>query len=215
MKTVQEVYEDKEVLEENGAYVCPVCRKSYQRRKYAEKHLESQQCHSVYDIFGETEYEKAAFLFYCNIQAEKNSKLRPSMKSFRKSSLYKNCVSYVVSCMANDIDAGLMYSFLNEIAGFSYPNAIMKKGMEREWIRNFRMFLHNNPEVSDSKEFYEQYKDVLLDDEDFLIQSIERAKISIGFIDKRKKLLRAVDKLPIGYKTRLIDVCNEAEESKW
>jgi len=213
--SIDTLYEGKRVEERDGQWICPVCSKVYKQKKSAENHLRKQNCHSVVDVFGDTEYEQKAFMFFKNLQANKGKGYRPTIKSFRKSRLYKGVVMYVVSCIANDVDQGLMYSFLNEIVGFSHDNAILSNGQDMKWVKAYRSFVHNHPEISDSKEYYEQYGDVLIEEPDFLIQSIEKAKISAGWIEKKPKLLRAVEDLPIGYRMRLMDILKEAEESGW
>lgn len=215
MKLIDEIYEDKVIIEQNGAFICPVCRKEYKRKPSAVAHLEKQDCHSTYDVFGNTAYEEKALMFYKNVSAMTNARARPTMKSFRKNSLYKNTVTFVVSCMMNDVDAGLMYGFLNEVVGFSFPNKIMKEGQDMKWVMEYRSFIHNHPEISDSKEFFDQYKDVLKEDDDFLISSIEKAKLSFGYAENVPSLVRRIENFPAGYKMRLLDVLDRAERSKW
>lgn len=211
---IDAIYEDKHIIEtEQGAFVCPVCEKEYKRRPAAVKHLDKQECHSALDVFEGTPYEERAFLFYKNIMASSNSRARPTMKSFRKSRLYKQVNTYILSCIINEVDAGLFYSFLEEIIGFRYTNAILSNGKDDKWVHEFRVFLHANPSVSGSKEFYKGYKEELLEDEDYLMRSIAKAHISIGFIQQRKSLEEAVSNFPVGYRMRILDIMNEVDQS--
>lgn len=212
---IDALYEGKEIKEESdSSYTCPVCQKSYKRKGAADKHLEKQECHSTHDVFQNTMYEERAFLFYKEILVSSgNTKARPTMKSFRKSRLYKPVVTYVVSCIINEVDAGLMFSYLEEIIGFKYTTAILSNGKDLEWIGKYRLFLHNNPSISNSEAFYDTHKDELVSDPDVLIQSIQKAHISIGFITKRKSLEAAVESLPIGYRLRLIDIMDKMAEA--
>lgn len=214
--TVSEIYEDKEVVENgDGTFSCPVCGKGYKLRKPAQRHLDKRDCHSIQDIFGGTAYEEKAFMFYKNICAAKNSRARPSMSSFRKSNMYKNTVSYVVSCIVNEVDHGMMYSFLEEIVGMRFPNKIMKEGQDMKWVKEYRAFIHKHPEVSDSKEFFKQYKDVLKEDDDFLMSSIEKAKISMGFVERTPSLCRKVEAFPLGYRMQVLDILEAIDRSEW
>ena len=217
MLDIDAIYEDKHLIEKSdGTFACPVCHKVYKRKTIAEKHLTKQDCHSALDVFKDTAYEKMAYDFYVNLLNENGHKWsRPTMSSFRKSKMYKQVNRFVLASIVYEADTGTLYSFLNEIVGFKHTSAILSKGQDEKWIEEYRLFLHCHPEVGDSSNYYGKYEDELLSDEDFLIKSIQKAHISVGYITKRPKLSQAVEDLPVGYKMQVIDIMDKMEECKW
>jgi len=217
MLDIESLYRGKEILDNgDGTFICPVCEKSYKRKKSAQNHLEKQDCHSALDVFGNTEYEKLAMELYTNILNETGkSSARVTLQSFRKSRFYKQVNMFLISCIIHEVDAGLMFSFLKDIIKFTRTNVILSKGQEKYWIDELRLFIHCNPDVSDSKQYYEVYKDELLSNPDMLINAIEKAKISIGFVSHRKSLEKAVEDLPVGYRLRVLDILDNMGECKW
>ena len=217
MLDIESLYEDKEVVDNgDGTFSCPVCGKSYKKRKSAQNHLDKQDCHSALDVFRNTEYEKMALELYTNILSETGkSSARVTLQSFRKSRFYKQVNMFLVSCIVYEVDAGLMFSFLKDIIKFTRTNVILSKGQEKYWVDELRLFIHCNPDASESKEYYEVYKDELISDPDVLINAIEKAKISIGFISHRKGLEKAVEDLPVGYRLRVLDILDSMGNCKW
>lgn len=178
---VSKLYEGG-LIEEDGAYTCPVCKKVYKRLTSAQKHIEKQDCFSVKDIFANTLHESKAFALYKSIVSVKNSRAQLSLKVFRKSSLYKNTVKFTVFCNLHEVKVpDIYYMWIRDYKGFKYDNAILTEGQKESNLRDFRVFQQKHNYI-DSDKFFETYKDELMDDTNFFIRSIEKAHLGLMWL---------------------------------
>ena len=205
--TIDSLYQSPLIYHESGEIECPVCHKVYKREKSAIKHYDKQDCYKALDLFKDTPYEAYAYELYKGAIG----KSRVSLAQFRKSPSYKVAVQFVIQCIIYEIpDYGEYYSYLNEIKGYQMINKIFSFGQRETLIEEYRYFRHKN-KIIDSKGFYEKYKNVLLDDESFLVDSIIKAHISIYYVANIPALVDVIDQLPIGHQLRLDNYIKEGE----
>lgn len=183
---INELY-NQPVLETRNGWMCPVCEKEYKRRTFLNKHLESKKCHSIVDVFKNTETEMFGLEAYQFIQ-EEHTFIRKinSLSQFRRSKLYKPIMESIVFWSQNK---GSMHQFKFYIlwctrlvrSNTDLYKAIYSSKQEKN-LKEFRLFLQRKtPHVIDSERFHNINKDKLLNDNWFLLRSIERADISLEY----------------------------------
>ena len=171
------------LIESDGCYQCPVCKKEYKNLKSAQKHIEKQDCFKVQDLFEGTAHEDNAYVMFKEILATTNPAARSSIHIFRKSKMYGPVVRFIVFCSYHDVDdRGLYYTWLNEIVGIKYPNKILSEAIKESRLREFRKFLYSNPSLVDSASYVDKYKQDLIDDQKFFIRSIEKAHVTVQYL---------------------------------
>lgn len=216
MKSLDDIYSNGIIPSSSGMFVCSVCSREFKTEGGATRHFNKKDCHSAVDVFADSDHERIGLEFYKNILASQGKgHARPTLNSFRKASLYKNTMLYIVSCMIHEVDYGMFYSFLNEIVGFSFPNKILLEGQDFKRIKEFRTFLHKNHELTESAEYCKVYQQELEESQDFLISAIEKAKISMSYIGQSDYLLDLVDRMDIGYQIRVSDIVSDMGALKW
>ncbi|MBG24083.1 MAG: hypothetical protein CMF22_11610 [Idiomarinaceae bacterium] len=214
-KEISEIFEGKELIHHSDTdFECPVCGKHYKTEKGAIKHLSSRSCAKKQDIFGGSMYESNAFIMYTNIVHDMKPNARVTIKTFRKSPMYGLVIDFVLSTSLFEIkDRGLYFSYLRDIRDL-HPNSALKAGTEETNAREFRTFLQVYPKYVDSAKFFGQYGDDLIEDDEFLVRSIEKSDITLRWLmDCRKhNFEKMLDELPIGLSMRIDAVVTAMSE---
>lgn len=214
-KEIAEIFEGKELIHHGEKDVeCPVCGKHYKTVSGAQKHLDAQSCAKKQDIFANSAYETNAFILYTNIVHEMKPTARVTIKTFRKSPMYGLVIDFVLSTSIFEIkDRGLYFSYLRDIRDL-HPNSVLKAGTEEKNAREFRTFQQLYPKYIDSAKFFDQYGEDLIEDDEFLVRSIEKSDISIKWLlsNRKHNFEKMIDSLPIGLSMRIDTVINSMAE---
>jgi len=218
IKTVNDIsslYEGG-LIEEDGKYTCPVCNKTYKRKTSAEKHIEKQDCYSIEDMFANTVHETKAYSLYKSMISLKNPRAIVSMANFRKGSLYKNAVKFIVFCNLHEVKKpDLYYVWLRDMKNLKTENQILLYGQEETNLRDYRDFLQVNPTHIDSKAFFNRHKDLMEQDYNFFIRSVEKSHIGVTYLsnDHEDWIVDMLGKVPVDYFNRFIAIYDKVENS--
>jgi hypothetical protein len=202
------------LIEEDGAYRCPVCNKTYKRLTSAQKHIEKQDCFSVRDVFENTVHEAKAFVLYKNIVSVKNPRANLSLRVFRKSNLYKNCVKFIVFCNLHEVKVpDIYFMWLRDYRNIRNDNTILTAGREEANLRDFRVFQQKYNYI-DSEHFFGTHKENLEEDATFFIRSIEKAHIGLQWLmEKQPDYFESVySELPADYMIRIEQLVTKMEK---
>jgi|AntDeeMinimDraft_6_1070357.scaffolds.fasta_scaffold01003_5 hypothetical protein len=200
IKDINSLYQSDLIYKDDGTIRCPVCDKEYKREKAAIAHYKKQDCFDVVYIFGGSSYESYAYEMYKSALAKTRS--RVSLKIFRKSPSYRVAIQFILICIMYEIpDYGEYYSFLKEIKRYRM-NKIFSYGQRQSHIEEYRFFRHEYGLIA-STAFFTKWKDELLNDDMFLLESIEKAHIGISFVENNALLVDVIEKMPYGMKHRL------------
>lgn len=191
----------------SGFFVCPVCSKKYKTDSGIKKHMSEKDCYDIKSLLLGTQIEQNAHEFFQSM----NDDRRISMFLFRRNNSYKSILKFILFCIVNEIqDVGLYFSYVDQIIlnGKCRINKILSDARKVSMVRDYRVFLHKNPDNIDSDEFLERYRDDLIAEPKFLIRSIEKAHVAISVIIESgdEELLEAVNGLPQDYYNRLEDL---------
>jgi hypothetical protein len=163
---------------------CRVCGKGFKSMDKLKEHVDDMACLTALDKFRGTHTEIKAYNLFKMIITEKNPTARMSIQIFRKSNTYGNAIKFSLFCSLHDLgELTIEYiTWLLEFKGFVHINGVLSRGRSEFLIREFRKFCRINHEVMiNSKRFFDQYGDDLIEDPDFLIRSLGKAKISIEY----------------------------------
>jgi len=202
---IDAMYDKGVTSHQNGLHVCGVCGKVYKTLKAAQKHMERKDCYKLFDLVKDTMHETKAYTLYKTLVSALNPNARVTLNIFRKSPMYNPVVRFSMYCSLNEVFSTDIYvSWLNEIKGIEQVNAILSEGIKDDTLREFRLFAHKH-ELMPSELYYQRYKDLLMEDDDFLVRSIEKAKIGAIFIAKEATFpfVERMEALPMDYQLRL------------
>lgn len=205
MNDVNAVYDQGYKTLKTGQFLCPMCGKLYKHEYAIKKHMEKRSCHSMLDVIKDTVHEAKAYSMYKILIAALQPNARVTLESYRKSPMYSPVARFTMYCSLNEVFSCDTYlAWLNEIKGFKTVNVILQQAILDENLREFRIFAHRH-DLIPSDRFYDAYKNDLIEDDDFFIRSLERAKIGVRFLVAQKDfpLDERCDKLPIDYRMRL------------
>lgn len=192
----------------NGIIMCPVCNKTYQTETGAKKHIEKRDCYRLIDEIKDTLHETKAYGIYQEVVAAINPKARVSINTFRKSPLYNQIARFSLFCSMHEVFDALEYlSFINMKKGLEDVRSALSAGLEEANLREFRILAHKY-DIIPSDLFFQRYKDDLINDDDFFIRSVEKAKIGLKFLARKSEsgefpFEERCESLPIDYQNRL------------
>lgn len=212
LNDIDALYDAGPKIMKNGAIQCPVCEKIYQSETAAKKHVEKRNCHDLKKVIEGTIFEMKAYALYKMLLAALNDKAKVSMSTFRKSPLYKPVARFSMFCSANEVFSMDTYvAYLNEIKGIEHVGAILSEGIKEKSLADFRLFAQRMNLIP-SEDFYAKYRDDLLTDDNFLVRSIEKARISLQFLAslpvEEFDFCTRMENLPADYQNRLEELIN-------
>lgn len=195
---ITELYKNPPILKKDGM-ACPVCKKLYKREKALKTHMEKMDCYKIGDIFKNTLYEEAGLEVFSGLSEKKMP-----LFIFRKSTMYTQILKFVLFCYTNEIKCfGTFYSFVAASTKRQNPNIILKAAISDEkFIKPYRDFLQKNPEEIGT-DFFEGNKERLLEDELFLVRSIEKAHVSVIDLVESEEFREIIENLPTDYFIRV------------
>ena len=178
---------EKGLIEKDGVYECPVCKKQYKRKASAEAHLAKKDCYSLKDLFSGTMHETRAYAIYQELIGMMNPNARLTLNTFRGSPYYNGATRLTLFIALHTLtDQRTTYlTWLNEFRGANSIHRIFSEGTKETNLRSFRSFLRHFPQFIESASYFERYKDILKNDEDFFIRSLETSKMSLDYILNR------------------------------
>lgn len=189
---------NRDIIEAGEEFVCPVCSKRYKTKKGAESHLAKKNCAKAVDVFSGTLVEEDGLALFCELTGARG------MSVFRKSKLYPSITQFIAFCFLNKIDeVGLYLSFV--MAERDEKETIMaslKWAANEKFLVKFRKFIHDNPEYTE--DYFKRNRDELLNDEKYLVKSVELARVSINHILDDEELNEKIKTMPIAYFERMM-----------
>ena len=213
---IDQLYEEDVYYSElKEKYICPVCGKGFQSEKGAKNHKDRRNCFNAVSLFKNTLTENKMFRIYKTFLDKGTYVSRyenVSIKNFRKEPVYKPLAKFVHFCYKNKISSMEEYFYFIYYSNKTYSvKNTLEKGITNKWLRKFRKWLKENPELIDSDRFIEANYNKLKKDANFLIRSLQRSDVSLfrlmDYID--------IEEVPM-HKQQLKDlkeVINEFKES--
>ncbi len=214
LKTVNDVeklYAKGIIHLKNTDFLCPVCGKTYKHLHTAEKHLEKRDCHTMQQLMEGTIHEAKGLGLYQELIASLNPKATVSLAKFRKSTMYKPVMRFIMFCVIHQVfDIRVYLDWLNQIKAIHNLPTILSQGTEEPVLREFRDFAQLFS-LMDSEKFFKMYGDRLRTDDDFFVRSIEKSLIGLIWLANHKDfpMDERVEGLPIGYKDRVMAVAEK------
>jgi ribosomal protein L37AE/L43A len=211
---IEKIYEGKEVIEKDGRFHCPVCKKSYAKRERTQKHLNEWSCHSYKQVFEGTQSEE---LFYELYKAAKTSnrimrKLQDvpvSPKEFKKHTKSYNLIAkFYTFCLGNNIKDPIDY-FTYVVVDGHWKDAfvVFHIAQVQFWLNSYFKHRRENVNEKTSELFWNQYQDELKTNTQFLIRALERGEIRWDYLFERIKIQDLF--LTDAEKEQIVGVLNE------
>lgn len=209
---IEDVY-NQDIIEENGKFVCPVCSKSYKRKSSAEKHLAKEDCLSLLDMFKNTTTEIKAYTHYKFLVGSVNPNATVSLQIFKKSPAYNGCIRLTLFLMYHEM-LNLFETYVQWLVEFKRSqtiHAILSVGVKESVLADFRVFLHIYPQFIDNDKFYRSYREDLIEDSEFLVRSLEKAKISMKYLLSQEDFPfeEVMQKMEPGYQIRVEELAEK------
>lgn len=211
MNDVNAVYDQGLKTLKNGLMVCPVCEKTYQNELAARRHVDKRDCYKMQDIIGGTVHETKAYGLYKELIAAMSPKAQISISTFRKSPMYGPVSRFTMFCSLHEVyDSNSYLAYLNEVVKIEQVNTLLKAGLDEQHLREFRVYAHKYDLIPSDK-YYDNYRDDLLTDDEFLVRSIEKARVGLTFLAMRDDFPfeERFSKLPIDYQNRISAIADE------
>lgn len=219
MNDIDSLYDGKAPISDGGSFICPVCNKTYKTEKGCISHIEKRDCYDIGNLFENTLREANALSLYKDIMADVSPNARTSISYFRKSKRYKPLLKYTLVCTTYEIDnCRLYYAWIRDVKGHKHINSILSAASKESYIREYRSFLRENPDlIENSETFIERNYDSLREDEHFFTLSLEKSHFTIkSFLSYMEwdmdRFIGFLSEFPLDYRNRIANVIDGADD---
>lgn len=206
MNDIDALY-DKPLQESSEGFLCPVCSKVYKTIAGAQKHLERRDCANLKALYSGTVSEMTGYKVYKDLVSELNPKSKVTFASFVKSNAYNSTMRYVTfvnyhGMSQYEIEYANWILFTKK---FKTVNQVLSVAIKTPTLNEFKVFLHQS-DMIDSAKYFNQHKERLKEDPNFLVRSIEKCKMSVMYLAENEEASSMVHSLDTDYYARVIDV---------
>lgn len=170
------------------AWDCPVCGKTYNTGAGIHKHMKKRDCADVKLKFKGTVTEKVGHEIFGHTIGDFTNTRTTTLIAFRKHNSYKGVLRFVLFCMDNKIDPSMYYEWILQYREPKYYNQLLKMAVTDSTLKDYMLFRVRNEEIIDSERFFERNQEKLKADIVFLMRSLERGDIAIGYALKNDEL---------------------------
>ncbi|MDA3806866.1 MAG: hypothetical protein PF440_03045 [Thiomicrorhabdus sp.] len=212
---IDKLYDSGSKSHADGTFSCPVCDKVYKTEKGITGHMTKRDCFSLLSIFKNTINETKGYAIYKQLIVAYKPTANVMINTFRKSPFYNGTLRFVAFSAIHGVDFDMLV-WLHEYKKCNQINKILSEAIKESNLKEFRMFLQLNGEILiDNGVFYGRYRDDMIEDEDYLVRSLEKAHISLAYLANKKDFPfdDVVSKLSYGYRMRfeqiVLDVLGE------
>jgi hypothetical protein len=200
-KTLDEIYSG-DLVEKDGIYICPVCKKEYKRECAAIKHFESRVCFQYKDIYSGTIMEQEFYKMHKKFSAIEGHR-GLSIQRFRNSRYYTSIAKLYVFCSNNNINFADYFDYLIHEFRFDPLNSLVAKGCKESQLRLFREEAQEYTNEHKDERFYNANVEWLGEDSTRTLRALERGDISINYLFNKVDYDEFLDKLSRIQFTRL------------
>lgn len=180
-------YNSLEKIYENGLIYnkdnieCSVCGKKYKRESTALKHFEKANCHTLQNVFKDTEAENVMYDIFISLLAIEGKRCVSRVK-FSKSRLYNPIAKFMLFCNTNKVmNHGDYLSYVLENTYWNHVSTGIGNALKDSVLKEYREHKKRNLNV-DNEKFYNSNKIRLVTDTTFVLRSLERGDISHDYL---------------------------------
>ena len=179
---IDDIYINKDVIEKDGVYICPICNHKAKRETTIQKHFVKKDCHTYKDIFKNTQTEKDLFNLYRTLLTLVDNNVRGfGIEQFRKQSSYTILAKFFLFCFTNKISMDsytnfCLDKFFNSVAN---PFIAISCGIKETVLQDFMLWRRMNGKKIDSIKFFEKNRSIITTDTSFALRILERGDVDI------------------------------------
>lgn len=193
-----------------GGYICPICNNPYVTEDGFVKHLAKKDCYDIKALVKGTSLEDTAYKWYVEVKESESGRAVYNINTFRKDRLFASYIKTVIYCIQNDETRFMKYlAYMMLVKNYKTVGGAMKAMLKVVHLREYRLYLQKVNDIEDDA-FIERYHDDLIDDQQFLVRSLEKAHLSIHtFMEVGMTML--LEDMPIDYKDRIMAIVDHVK----
>lgn len=219
-RSLDDVYENAAMSGHEKAWRCGVCNKEYATLKGLHKHIDKRTCYRAQDILKDTAFEKK--MRGLIIQSTLVRKDLSSIHRIRNKNWYKKLAETTLFIHEHFRNESLHLRYAewtrNTTTFFvkshdKQINIILDTLKTEDNVRKYREWLIANHfssrlERAPAVSFLEQYYDLLMDDDWFLIRSLERCDILLDCAEQVFQLSQRIENMNEAKQIRIEAIIN-------